>query len=60
MQTWFRLDFIEIQRGNNSSTIKARPCLTVKFFLAPCDAILLLGDVKLANTCFGRNLLMYS
>ena len=28
-------------------------------FLATCDAILLLGDVKLANTSFHHSLLMY-
>ena len=29
-------------------------------FLATCNAILLLGDVKLANTCFHHSLLIYS
>ena len=28
-------------------------------FLATCNAILLLGDVKLANTCFHHSLLIY-
>ena len=28
-------------------------------FLASCNAILLLGDVKLANTCFHHSLLIY-
>ena len=28
-------------------------------FLATCNAILLLGDVKLANTCFHHSLLVY-
>ena len=40
--------------------------LTVKalshgaIFLATCNAILLLGDVKLAKTCFHHSLLKYS
>ena len=29
-------------------------------FLATCNAILLLGDVKLANTCFHHDLVIYS
>ena len=29
-------------------------------FLATCNAILLLEDVKLANTCFHHSLLIYS
>ena len=29
-------------------------------FLATCNAILLLGDVKLAKTCFHHSLLKYS
>ena len=28
-------------------------------FLATCNAILLMGDVKLANTCFRHSLLVY-
>ena len=39
-------------------TVKALTHGTI--FLATCNAILLLGDVKLANTSFHHRLLIYS
>ena len=57
-KTGFKILNDVVQEAFNHRPI-FRPCHTGASFLAICNAILLLGDVKLANTSFHHSLLIY-